>query len=196
MLSIKRIGWGLFITIVVDVILIIFMPQVLSRGAVDGVLDLIYGQNETNFFILFLVGLLIIIVVSLIAVIINMMVSRKEDSISIVNEMGELKISLRAVEGFVKRLCRETPEVSDASVRVAQGKKGLDITGKITLSSVVNVPDIAKRIQLKVREEVQHVLGVTNVKRINFHVKKLHYKKRKVDDSADESKTIIQQEES
>lgn len=75
------------------------------------------------------------------------------------NALGDVRISLDAVEGLVRRVARQIKGVREMKAHVVSGDSGLviDLTG--TISPEVSIPEVSEEIQNNVKSYVRRVVG-------------------------------------
>ncbi|MGE5673699.1 MAG: alkaline shock response membrane anchor protein AmaP [Mycobacterium leprae] len=76
------------------------------------------------------------------------------------SELGEVHISLGAVENLVQRTARAIKGVREIKAVVTNGKDGLAVVLKGTISPEVSIPEVSEEIQNAVRQYVKRVVGV------------------------------------
>ena len=74
--------------------------------------------------------------------------------------MGEVRISLDAVENLVRKTARAIKGVREIKAVVSHGKDGLHVFLSGTISPEVSIPDVSEEIQSAVRQYVKRVVGV------------------------------------
>ncbi len=81
---------------------------------------------------------------------------------SVVHEtdLGDVRISLDAIENLVQRVARQIKGVRDVRPQVALGADGLHAAMRVWVSPDVNIPDLARDLQEEVGRSVQGVVGV------------------------------------
>ncbi|BDG59880.1 alkaline shock response membrane anchor protein AmaP [Caldinitratiruptor microaerophilus] len=75
-------------------------------------------------------------------------------------EVGEVRISLSAVESLVRRVARGIKGVRDVKAGVFLGPSGLVAEIRGTLSPDVSIPDVSAEMQSAVKAQVHRVVGV------------------------------------
>src|SRR5690606_28824435 len=75
-------------------------------------------------------------------------------------DLGEVQVSLNAVENFVARVGRQVDGVRDLRARVAAGAGGIRVHIQASVGANVHVPGLAEELQATVQQQVQRVLGV------------------------------------
>ncbi|HEY8347535.1 MAG TPA: alkaline shock response membrane anchor protein AmaP [Symbiobacteriaceae bacterium] len=74
--------------------------------------------------------------------------------------LGEVRISLEAVENLVRKVARSTKGVREMKAVVRHGKDGLCVSLRGTVSPDVAIPEVSEEIQNNVRQYVKRVVGV------------------------------------
>lgn len=75
-------------------------------------------------------------------------------------DLGEVRISLDAVENLVRRVARSVKGVRDIRADVVQAPAGLVVDLRGVISPEVSVPEVSAEIQQAVRQYVRRVVGV------------------------------------
>ncbi len=76
------------------------------------------------------------------------------------SSMGEVSISLDAVESLVKKVARSVKGVREIKAVVTHTKDGLAAHLRGTISPEVSIPEVSEEIQSSVRQYVKRVVGV------------------------------------
>lgn len=76
------------------------------------------------------------------------------------SELGEVRISLDAVENLVRKTARSIKGVREVKATVTHGKDGLHAVLRATISPEVSIPEVSEEIQTAVRQYVKRVVGV------------------------------------
>lgn len=74
--------------------------------------------------------------------------------------VGEVRISLDAVENLVKKTARSIKGVRDVKAVITHDKDGLHAELVSTISPDVSIPEVSEEIQTTVRQYVKRVVGV------------------------------------
>lgn len=116
----------------------------------------IYGQWEAG-----LVSL-VFLLVSLRLLLAGLRPSRRKDTIVHRTGMGDIHISLHAVENLVEKVARHTRGVRGAKISVDyDGEQGgLQISIKAAVSPESNVPSVSSEMQQRVKEYIKNTVGV------------------------------------
>lgn len=102
-------------------------------------------------------------------------------TISFRNPEGEVRVSLAAVEEFLRRLKGGFDEVREMKPELSMTKKGLEINARLTLEPNTNIPEAATRIQGTIREYVEGVLGIKNIASIKVFIAKIAHKEKGIE---------------
>lgn len=74
--------------------------------------------------------------------------------------LGEVRVTLAAVESLVTRTSRQVKGVRDVRCWVASRPEGLAIAVRTVVSPDVSVPEVASELQRTIKQAVQTVVGV------------------------------------
>ncbi|NPV70867.1 MAG: alkaline shock response membrane anchor protein AmaP [Firmicutes bacterium] len=75
--------------------------------------------------------------------------------------MGEVRISLDAIEDLVRRVGRQVQGVRDVKPVVTSGPSGLNVIVRTSVSPDVSIPQVSEELQTTVRNYVKNVVGAT-----------------------------------
>lgn len=75
-------------------------------------------------------------------------------------ELGEVRISLEAVENLVARVARGIKGVRDVRPVVRDGPEGLDVRLRVWVSPDVSIPELTQHMQEEIARYVRSVVGV------------------------------------
>lgn len=118
----------------------------------------------------FLTGGVVLLILSLAAIYSSLAGLSGEPAVTFTSPEGEVRVAFSAIEGFVKKLIHQIPEVKELKPRVCVGKKGLEIHNRVVLKSDVNVPDVTKKIQVVIGKYIRDVLGIEDIASIRIFV--------------------------
>ena len=76
------------------------------------------------------------------------------------NELGQVQISIAAVENLVEKAARHIKGVREVKVKVFLRDNGINIKLRTVISPECNVPEVAAQIQQKVYKHLQETVGV------------------------------------
>lgn len=112
-------------------------------------------------------------------------------NISFDNPEGEVTISIKAVEDFVKKVGIEFAEVLDMSPKIKPAKDGIKVTAKTTMVAGVNVPKLAESIQRDIKSRLQNIMGIENISGVTVHVSKLVTREKTIEKSGVDKFSIL-----
>jgi uncharacterized alkaline shock family protein YloU len=75
-------------------------------------------------------------------------------------ELGEVRISLDAVENLVRRVARQATGVRDVRPQVRLAPEGVEARLRVWVSPDVSIPGVARELQDALRRSVHEVVGV------------------------------------
>lgn len=120
---------------------------------------------------------------------------RSARSISFDNPEGEVTISIKAIEDFVKRVGSEFSQVLELNPTILPSNGGVKISAETTLIAGTNVPRLAESIQSNIKIKMQNILGIENVTGVELHVSKLTTKKGEVQEQEQQQLSLEEGEE-
>ncbi len=120
----------------------------------------------------------VMLLIALLAVLGNLTARRPEKSFSIQNSEGEIRITFSAIEDMLKKSTSKIEGVEDIRPRVIDGKRGLEILSRVSVSEDVGIPQITMRIQDVIKSQVHDVLGIEEMGAIRTHIYKIASKAR------------------
>ena len=100
-----------------------------------------------------------LLLVAFSAVYSNLSTRRWERSVVFHNPLGEVMVSLTALEDIGRQAKNEVPGVKDLKLRVLPQRRGLQATARVILFSDANVPSTTELIQEVIRRRLQEVVG-------------------------------------
>lgn len=104
---------------------------------------------------------------------------QREKTIAFNNPSGQVTVSLSAIEDFVKRLSSSITEIKDLRSNVIAGKKGIEISTRISLWADCNIPETTENIQAIIKNRIQEMLGIEEPIVVKVHVGKIVQKETK-----------------
>lgn len=87
---------------------------------------------------------------------------RKYAGQTVVHEtsLGEIRVSLDAVENFVRKVARQVQGVRDVRAHVHLSPGGLRTFVRITVSPDISIPSLSNEVQTSIKTYVRNVVGV------------------------------------
>ncbi len=89
------------------------------------------------------------------------------------NPDGEVTVSLKAIEDYIRKISRDIPGINDVRAHVVVKKRAVYIECHVSLTAGSNIPDITERIQLAVRSRLQNMLGMEERIYVKMHVSRI-----------------------
>jgi uncharacterized alkaline shock family protein YloU len=107
--------------------------------------------------------------------VIQMLVARyqREKNIAFNNPNGQVSISLMAVEDFIRRVGDQIRDVKELKSDVVAGRKGVEISCRVTLWADSNIPEATEKIQGVIKSRIQEMLGIEEAIVVKVHVTKI-----------------------
>ncbi|BBB92915.1 MAG TPA: alkaline shock response membrane anchor protein AmaP [Methylomusa anaerophila] len=134
---------------------ILLSLRLISLDLVWTTLAYIYGHWETA-----LVGA-VFFLVSIRLLLSGLRSQKDKDAIIHHNDMGDIHISLDAVENLVEKVARHIRGVRGVKVQVkVAGQQEIKVHMKVAVSPESNVPTVTSDIQTRVHEYVKNTVGV------------------------------------
>jgi len=99
--------------------------------------------------------------------------SKKNKSIIFESPEGSVSITLLAIEDMLKKMLEERTEISHIKPKVFLRKKWVELNAKGILVSEVNLVELIKEIQEKVKEKMQILLGEDKKVKVNLEIRKV-----------------------
>lgn len=100
-------------------------------------------------------------------------------SISYENPEGDVTVSVKAIEDFVKKVGNEFPQVIEVAPVIIPDRAGVKVRAKTVLIACENVPQIVESLQQAIKSKMQNILGIENVVSVEVHISKLLTKEAK-----------------
>ncbi len=86
--------------------------------------------------------------------------ARRERTVVLQNPMGEVMVSLPAIEDFARVLKGKIDGLRDIRGRVLYTRRGLKVTARITIFSDVSIADVSEKVQAEIRTYIQKTLSI------------------------------------
>ncbi|MCH7504935.1 alkaline shock response membrane anchor protein AmaP [PVC group bacterium] len=110
---------------------------------------------------------------------------RKAKFISIRNSLGEIRISLAAVEEFIQKCGVKIEEVRDVRSKIKTKKSEVRVYSRVSIWAGSNVPDIADNVQEKIRKSMEELLGVETKVRVYVSIDRIMPQRPAKDDGVE-----------
>ncbi len=90
----------------------------------------------------------------------NRQAIRRERTVVLQNPLGEVLVSLPAIEDFDRVLKGKIEGLRDIKGRVVDTRRGLKVTARITVYSEYSIAEVTQKVQDAIRNYVQNTLGI------------------------------------
>jgi uncharacterized alkaline shock family protein YloU len=90
----------------------------------------------------------------------NLQLSRRERTVVLQNPLGEVLVSLSAIEDFARVLKGKIEGLRDIKGRVIFRRRGLKVSARITVQSDSSIVEVSQKVQDAIRHYIQHTLGI------------------------------------
>ena len=140
-------------------------------------IEMAYTDFFTRFVIIF-IGLGLVIL-GLFNIYLALGSFRRKSYVVIRGAQGPIQIAHKTIEDLVEKVRRDVGGINKVSTRIIHGRRKISLEVRLFLGSVRNVIDISKRVQGAVKEDVEKVLGITNLGEVKVFVKKITLEKGK-----------------
>lgn len=112
----------------------------------------------------------------LVALYLLALVARRQGRESVIcqeTKLGQVQISLKAVETLVRRAAREVGGIRELIPVVKAGPEGLIIRVSMQVAPDLSIPDLSDAVQTRIREYLQETVGAP-VRNILVEVRNIH----------------------
>lgn len=133
---------------------ILLSLRLISLEWVGTSLNYIYGQWEAA-----LIGA-VFFLVSVRLLIAGLRSQRVKDTIVHHNDMGDVHISLAAVENLIEKTARHIRGVRGVKIKVDRKGQELKVFIKAIVSPENNVPSVSNEIQQRIYEQIKNTVGI------------------------------------
>lgn len=158
--------WLLVLSAGMALLIVAFSPESYRELFAQSMAQKAYSAFLAPVYLRFWPGL-VLVVLALLAALPALCVPAKTSVIAFTTAEGPVEISLGAVKDFVNRLCKGVPGVREVTdVRVVQRAAGVAVRIRVSLGQGARVPEITKRCQERVRQDLGTTLGVEQIHQV------------------------------
>lgn len=86
--------------------------------------------------------------------------ARPADTVLQNSELGEVRITITAIENMVLRVTQQGSGIKESSRRVTQSPQGLMIETRIKVMPDLELPELSSELQQKIREYIERITGI------------------------------------
>jgi uncharacterized alkaline shock family protein YloU len=166
-----------FMLVVATIVFIALGACLIFVGAdiftLDRIIDFFQQQNS---FWVSIVGV-VFLLLGIVEILLGMKKLGRVPAVAFSNPLGEVRIAYDALEGYVKSLSSEIPEIKDAKPRVVAGRGGIEIHARLVVERDVNLPETTSRFQDLISRYVKDVMGIEDIAAIRVYIQKISSKK-------------------
>lgn len=114
---------------------------------------------EVQMYLSVFVGLLMLIGLRLFWV----SLTRRQSGKAVVHDymLGQVRISLQAIENLVKKVVYQVHGVKDVKPRVVQTPGGMGLHIRAVVAPDISIPEVSREIQQRVQEYISQTTGIT-----------------------------------
>jgi uncharacterized alkaline shock family protein YloU len=121
---------------------------------------------------------------------------KREKTIAFESELGQVTISLAALEDTIKRLLADIKGLKEIKPQVTASKKEVKVILRMVLSSALNIPELTEKVQGIVRNKLQEMLGIEEQIKVQAEIRKIVFPeikkvKEKGSDAVKEEDTTV-----
>lgn len=149
-----------FLMVLIGLLLIVaggvILAALMGWGGATG--DRLLAAFETNTLVFLAAGLLLF---GIIFLLLGLKSSRSKppENVLQLNELGEIRLAIGAMENMVLRVVQQTQGVKDVNRRVTHTTQGLVVFIRIRIAPDLRVPDLVGELQAKVKSYLEEVTG-------------------------------------
>ena len=137
----------------------IYPPVILTLGdMISGPLTYVI-EGSTGRGIALLAGLLLLVIFTYL-VWGNIQSARRERTVVLKNPLGEVLVSLAAIEDFARVLKGKIEGLKEIKGRVVYRRRGLKVSARITVISDYSIVEVTQNVQDAIRNYIQKTLGI------------------------------------
>jgi hypothetical protein len=118
------------------------------------------------------------ILIALFTIFGNIEKSRSERTVVLESPLGEIMVSLGAIEDFSRVVKNQINGVKDIKGKVISTRKGLKVTAHVTLYSDRSVADVTQEVQEAIIKYIQFTLGIANEIKPTVIVSKIVFRQK------------------
>jgi len=137
----------------------VYPPLVLSLGdLISGPLS--YALEGSAGRAISLISGLVLLLIVVYYILGNVQASRRERTVVLQTPLGEVLVSLPAIEDFARVLKGKIEGLRDIKGRVIYTRRGLKVSARVTVLSDFSIAEVTQKTQDAIRHYIQHTLGI------------------------------------
>ena len=167
----RRVLWGIIVVALAILSLGGFLVslEILPRIVILGALTALEQQMLTKGIFVCLFGFLFILSIAL------PLLARERGNavIPLKNPLGEVKISQKAICGFIQRVGKEVEGVEDIKADIKLAEEGVDVYLTLSAQAQGEIPRLIDELQTVVKNYLNNTVGIENVQEVKVKVTKI-----------------------
>jgi uncharacterized alkaline shock family protein YloU len=164
----------IFYTLLILLMGVVFISVslgIITMENVSEVVSLFY--NDANLRLSLGISGLLLIIIGLGVVQLALTKIQREKTIAFDSPHGQVSISLAAIEDFIRRLFRMSPDIKELRPVCIATRKGIEILNKVALWQDAKIPEVTERIQSTIKFRLKQILGIEESIIVKVHVVKI-----------------------
>lgn len=137
------------------------------------IIEIIEGYVKGNMQLFYLSMGVTFCVVSFLSIYTTIGNAKKEKVVTISGTLGEIRISLYALEDYIKRICIKESFIKAAYVKILLKRKNIITKIKADIWSGYNIPEIVSKIQTNVRAFLESDLNLGEENEVEVYISKI-----------------------
>jgi uncharacterized alkaline shock family protein YloU len=105
---------------------------------------------------------------------------QREKNIAFQAPDGMVRISLSAIDDFIRRLPRQVPELKEIKCDVTRKKNSYEVATKVVLWADVNIYEVTEKVQFLIKSKIQEILPTEETITVPIHVVKIAQRDEKM----------------
>lgn len=156
-----------------SIIVVLFSARLISLDDLWTRLAIAYGRWEAG-----AVGLAVMLV-SLRFLLSGLKVQHFPETVICNGELGNISISLNAIENLILKITRDIENVKDVKVQIKKKANGISVLLKLVVNYDIVIPELSSTLQKSIKNYIETTAGIT-VNDVNVRVDNIFnpYKQR------------------
>ncbi len=163
--------------LVLGVLLLFTMGSIgigVGFGLIDTNLVLTYINDPHHKMVISQIGILLWII-GLLIVYTTCVLGQEEKGVAFQNANGEVKVTRKAVEDFIARVCSQETNIRRTKPKVIIKKKYIQANLVVAITSDIPVAQAISELQIKIKESLEAGIGMVSVKSVRIRGEEIFY---------------------
>lgn len=143
-------------------------------GSIDINLVVVYINDPQHKLIIPQIGILLWII-GLLIVYTTCVLGQEEKGVAFQNANGEVRVTRKAIEDFIARVCSQETNIRRVKPRVMIKKKYVRADLVVAITSDIPVTQAISELQVKIKESLEAGIGMVSVKSVRIRVEEIFY---------------------